>query len=207
VGFVARNTLISEDSFLTSAFGCGHNTALIGKAAASITDPQGRFGMKSPVACIVLCFLALAGCAHTNTAHHSVDYDYDVNFDFTRVKTYDWVSMPGTLRIDQFNRTRIQNVVDSQMDAKGLKIAKRDPDVFLVMYGGDRKEVDMTAMMTYEVYKVGRLKLALYDAKTNEEIWWAETRADLFHHMTPDEKDRVIAFAVHRIMEHYPPAP
>ena len=164
--------------------------------------------MKSPVACIVLCFLALAiGCAHTNTAHHSVDYDYDVNFDFTRVKTYDWVSMPGTLRIDQFNRTRIQNVVDSQMDAKGLKIAKRDPDVFLVMYGGDRKEVDMTAMMNYEVYTVGRLKLALYDAKTNDEIWWAETRADLFHHMTPDEKDRVIAFAVHRIMEHYPPAP
>ena len=164
--------------------------------------------MKSPVAWMVTFFLAFAiGCAHTDTTPHSVDYDYDVNFDFARIKTYDWVSMPGTLRIDQFNRIRIQNVVDSQLDARGLKIAQRNPDVYLVMYGGDRKEVDMTVMMDYKVYTVGRLKLALYDAKTNDEIWWAETRADLFHHMTPEEKDRVIAFAVRRIMDHYPPAP
>ncbi len=91
--------------------------------------------------------------------------------------------------------------------AMGLKIAQQNPDVFLVMYGGDHKAVDMTVMMDYEVYTVGRLKLALYDAKSNEEIWWAETRADLFHHMTPEEKDRTIAFAVHRILEHYPPTP
>jgi hypothetical protein len=49
--------------------------------------------------------MALAiGCAPTKTAHHSVNYDYDVSVDFTRVKTYEWVSLPGTLRIDQFNR-------------------------------------------------------------------------------------------------------
>jgi hypothetical protein len=136
-----------------------------------------------------------------------VNYDYDVKVDFTRVKTYDWVSLPGTLRIDQFNRIRIQDVVDKKLNARGLKISSRDPDVFLVMYGGDIKAVDMTVMMDYEVYTVGRLKLAFYDAKSNEEIWWAETRADLFHHMTSEEKDRVIAFAVHRILDYYPPIP
>ena len=164
--------------------------------------------MKSLTACIVVCLLSfIIGCASTETVYHSVNYDYDVNVDFTRVKTYDWVSLPGTLRIDQFNRSRIQDVVDKQLDAKGLKISPRDPDVFLVMYGGDRKAVDMTVMMDYEVYTVGRLKLALYDAKSNEEIWWAETWADLFHYMTPEEKDRMIAFAVHRILEYYPPGP
>ena len=164
--------------------------------------------MKSLTIWIVVSLAAFTiGCARTKTGYHSVNYDYDVSVDFTRVKTYDWVSLPGTLRIDQFNRIRIQDVVDKQLDAKGLKISPRDPDVFLVMYGGDRKEVDMTVMMDYEVYTVGRLKLALYDAKSNEEIWWAETRADLFHHMTSVEKDRIIAFAVHRILEHYPPRP
>ena len=164
--------------------------------------------MKSLTICIVVLLMAFSiGCAPTKTVYHSVNYDYDVSVDFTRVKTYDWVSLPGTLRIDQFNRIRIQDVVDKQLDAKGLKISPRDPDVFLVMYGGDRKAVDMTVMMDYEVYTVGRLKLALYDAKSNEEIWWAETRADLFHHMTSEEKDRVIAFAVHRILDHYPPRP
>ena len=164
--------------------------------------------MKFPTVCMVLLLMAFtSGCAPTQTVYHSVNYDYDVSVDFTRVKTYDWVSLPGTLRIDQFNRIRIQDVVDKQLGAKGLKISPRDPDVFLVMYGGDRKAVDMTAMMDYEVYTVGRLKLALYDAKSNEEIWWAETRADLFHHMTSEEKDKIIAFAVHRILEHYPPRP
>ena len=164
--------------------------------------------MKSLIASIVVLLMAFAiGCARTKTGYHSVNYDYDVSVDFTRVKTYDWVSLPGTLRIDPFNRIRIQDVVDKQLDVKGLKISPRDPDVFLVMYGGDRKAVDMTVMMDYEVYTVGRLKLALYDAKSNEEIWWAETRADLFHHMTSEEKDKIIAFAVHRILEHYPPRP
>jgi len=164
--------------------------------------------MRSLTICIVVSLMAFtSGCARTKTGYHSVNYDYDVSVDFTRVKTYDWVSLPGTLRIDPFNRIRIQDVVDKQLDAKGLKISPRDPDVFLVMYGGNQKAVDMTVMMDYEVYTVGRLKLALYDAKSNEEIWWAETRADLFHDMTSEEKDKVIAFAVHRILEHYPPRP
>ena len=95
--------------------------------------------MKSLTACLALSLMAFTiGCASTENAYHRVEYDYDVNVDFTRVKTYDWVSLPGTLRIDQFNRIRIQDVVDKQLDAKGLKIAPRDPDVFLVMYGGSR---------------------------------------------------------------------
>jgi len=164
--------------------------------------------MKFLITCVVVTLMAFAiGCAPTKTLQHSVNFDYDVSVDFDRVKTYDWVSLPGTLGIDQFNRIRIQAVVDKQLGVKGLKISPRDPDVFLVMYGGDRKAVDMAVMMDYEVYTVGRLKLALYDAKTNEEIWWAETRADLFHHMTSEEKDRIIAFAVHRILAYYPPRP
>ena len=164
--------------------------------------------MKSLTAYIVVLLMVFAvGCAPQKTVYHNVEYDYDVKVDFARVKTYNWVSLPGTLRIDQFNRIRIQDVVDKQLDAKGLEISPRNPDVFLVMYGGAYKEVDMTAMMDYEVYSVGRLKLAIYDAKSNEEIWWAETRADLSHNMTPDEKDRMVAFAVYRILEYYPPKP
>ena len=168
----------------------------------------GRLGMKFIVTGIAAILAVFAiGCAPTKTVEHRVTYDYDVSVDFNRVKTYEWVSLPGTLRIDQFNRVRIQDIVDKQLTSKGLTKSRRDPDVFLVMYGGDRKAVDMTVMMDYEVYTIGRLKLALYDAKSNDEIWWAETRADLFHHMTPEEKDKMIAFAVHRILGYYPPVP
>ena len=164
--------------------------------------------MKSLSAFTVVCFLALTiGCAPTKTVDRAVNIDYDVNADFSRVKTYEWVSLPGTMRIPQFNRIRVQDVANTELKAKGLKLTSRNPDVFIVMYGGQTKEVDMTVMMDYEVYSVGRLKLAFYDAKSNDEIWWGETRADLHHQMTPEEKDKVIAFAVHKILAHYPPVP
>ena len=75
------------------------------------------------------------------------------------------------------------------------------------MYGGNYKAVDMAVMMDYKVYNVGRLKLAMYDAQSNQEIWWAETRADLFHELTPAQKEAVVATAVQDILEYYPPQP
>ncbi|MEJ2286966.1 MAG: DUF4136 domain-containing protein, partial [Desulfobacterales bacterium] len=81
----------------------------------------------------------------------------------------------------------------------------KNPDMFIVMFGGNYKAVDMKVLMDYEVYTVGRLKLALFEATTNREIWWGETQADLFHDMTPDQKDQVTKTAVTRILEHYPP--
>jgi len=165
--------------------------------------------MKSVNAWILVCLFALfAGCSVPDkTIYHDVTYDYDVNVDFTRIKTYNWVKMPATSRIDEFNQIRIKDAVDAKLSAKGLKVMVDNPDVFLVMYGGGYKAVDMTVMMDYAVYEVGRLKLAMYDAKSRQEIWWGEDRADLFQEMTPAQKDGVIANSVRRILEYYPPQP
>jgi hypothetical protein len=165
--------------------------------------------MKSLNACIVVCLVVLTvGCAAPEkTVYHDVTYDYDVNVDFTRVNSYDWLKLPATLRINQFNQIRIRDAVNKQMAAKGLKVEVAKPDVYLVMYGGNYKAVDMTVMMDYKVYDVGRLKLAMYDAQTQQEIWWAETRADLFHDLTPAQEDSVIKTAVEDILKYYPPRP
>ena len=165
--------------------------------------------MKYLNACIVGVLLAaIFGCAAPDQpVYHEVTYDYDVNTDFSKIKSYNWVSMPGTSRIDSFDQVRIKDAVNTQMDAKGLKILHDNPDVFLVMYGGSYKAIDMTVMMDYAVYNVGRIKLAMYDAESNLEIWWAEARADLFQSMTPAEKDQVVTTAVTKILDNYPPRP
>ncbi|MEJ2164296.1 MAG: DUF4136 domain-containing protein [Desulfobacterales bacterium] len=165
--------------------------------------------MKSLNACIAACLVALcAGCAvPEKTIYHPVSYDYDINVDFSRVRSYNWVKQPATLRIDQFNQIRIRDAVNKHLEASGLEHDVAKPDVYLVMYGGSYKAVDMAVFMDYRVYYVGRLKLAMYDAQTNQEIWWAETRADLFYEMTPAQEDEVIATAVQDILEFYPPHP
>jgi hypothetical protein len=165
--------------------------------------------MKSLKAWIAVCWVVLAvGCATPNkTIYHDVSYDYDVNVDFSQINTYNWVKLPATSRLDSFNQIRIKDVVNTQLEAKGLKVVVDKPDVYLVMYGGNYKAVDMAAMMNYKVYNIGRLKLAMYDAESHQEIWWAETRADLFEQLTPAQKDEVIATAVDNILKHYPPRP
>ena len=162
--------------------------------------------MRSWSALIAVCLVVLAiGCAPTETVNREVNVDYDVNADFNRLKTYQWVSLPATLRIDEFNRARIREYVDAELVTRGLRVTEDNPDMFVVMFGGSYKAVDMTVLMDYDVYTVGRLKLAFFDAASNREIWWGETKANLMHDMTPEEKDTVTKTAVTRILEYYPP--
>lgn len=168
-----------------------------------------RFCMKSLDAGILICILALVfGCmAPEKPVYHNVTYDYDVKVDFNQIKSYNWVKMPATSRLDEFNQVRIKKAVQDKLGTLGMKVNIDNPDVFLVMYGGSYKAVDMTVVMDYAVYDVGRLKLAMYDTQTHEEIWWGEARADLFHEMTPAQKDQVIETSVRRILQYYPPRP
>ena len=162
--------------------------------------------MRSLSAVIAVCLVILAiGCAPTKTSQHDVSFDYDVNVDFNRMKTYQWVSMPATLRIEGFNRARIKEYVDTELGTRGLTVSEDNPDMFIAMFGGGYKAVDMTVLMDYEVYTVGRLKLAFFDAGSSREIWWGETKANLAHDMTPAQKDQVTKSAVTQILEYFPP--
>ena len=162
--------------------------------------------MRSLSAVIAVCLVVFAiGCAPTNTIQQDVSYDYDVNADFNRMKTYQWVSMPATLRIEEFNRVRIREYVNTELGTRGLSLTEDNPDMFIAMFGGGYKAVDMTVLMDYEIYTVGRLKLAFFDAATSREIWWGETKASLAHDMTPEQKDQVTKDAVTRILEYFPP--
>jgi hypothetical protein len=165
--------------------------------------------MKFFYACVIICLLALfLGCsAPDKTIYHDVTFDYDVAVDFNQIKTYNWVKMPATSRLDEFNQIRVKEVANAKFKTLGLMLKIDNPDVFLVMYGGSYKAFDMTVMLDYAVYDVGRLKLAMYDAESHNEIWWAESRADLFYEMTPDQKDEVIENSVRRILNFYPPDP
>jgi len=165
--------------------------------------------MKFLNAGILIYILALFfGCAAPEKpVYHNVTYDYDVKVDFNQIKSYNWVKMPATSRLDEFNQVRIKKAVNAKLSALGMDVKIDNPDVLLVMYGGGYKAVDMTVMLDYAVYDVGRLKLAMYDAETHAEIWWGEARADLFHEMTPAQKDEVIETSVNRILKYYPPRP
>jgi len=79
--------------------------------------------------------LGLALVSATASAQ-DVTYDYDKATDFTKLKTYAWIS--GTNLRDECNHKRIVTAIDAQLTAKGLtQVASgANPDVLVAYHAG-----------------------------------------------------------------------
>jgi len=53
---------------------------------------------------------------------YDVQFDYDTKADFSNLKTYDWLPIPDKADIDSLTAQRIKNAVNTQLEAKGLKM-------------------------------------------------------------------------------------
>lgn len=156
---------------------------------------------------LMLCFLT-ACCITLGRGANEVDYDYNIRTDFTRVKTYDWHPTYGATNISQLDTVRIKSAVESELEARGIVYNSESPDFLIIVYGGSSREYT-TRWRGWDDelwYEQGRLKLAFFDPGSNEVFWWAETRADVFYNMEPEEKNQVVKDAVTRIMAKFPPS-
>jgi hypothetical protein len=158
---------------------------------------------------LVLGVLVLfAGCATTFEVPKDVNYDYNINFDFTKLKTYDLSPTPTTVGIEYMMLERIKTAIDTQLQAKNVKKAPRNPD-FLVAIYGVRVKILTTAWKGLDAdlsAEKGKLILKFVDPETNRVIWWGETGAILDPDTKPADKTKMVNDAVHRILQEFPPA-
>jgi len=159
-------------------------------------------------ALLIIFFLFIfLGCALTDKGPTDVVYDYDINTDFSSLKSYEWHTTTGGINTNKLVIVRVKNAVEEKLQTKGLELSPRNPDFFIIMYGGTRMQYT-TKWRGWDAdlwFGEGRIKLAFFDARSNEVIWWAETRADVYHNMPPEEKTTLVADAVTRMLEKFPP--
>ncbi len=87
---------------------------------------------------LIVCMILSAGCAS-----FTVNYDFDPESDFTRFKTYAWSPPSEKSTISELSAKRIKIAVDKQLAAKGLTSVSENPDMFVVMFAGREKRVDV----------------------------------------------------------------
>jgi hypothetical protein len=75
---------------------------------------------------------------------YNVQYDYDINVNFTRLKTYDWLPIHEKADISSLDIKRIRNSVNSQLKIKGLKITSDNPDFLIVVHVGKEQKLSIT---------------------------------------------------------------
>ncbi|MGD8881669.1 MAG: DUF4136 domain-containing protein [Desulfobacterales bacterium] len=158
---------------------------------------------------LVLSLVVLTvSCVTTVEIPKDVTYDYNINIDLKDLTTYDLRHIPKTVGINPLMVERIKTAIDNELGSKELKKTSNNPD-FLVAIYGVRSKIFTTAWRGPDedlIVEKGKLILRFLDPKTNQVIWWAETRAILDPDINPEKKTDMVNEVVRRILEKFPPA-
>ncbi len=149
-----------------------------------------------------------SGCASTIELPKTVNSDYNVNMDFSNLRTYDLSPIPTTVGIEYLMLERIQTAIHTVLQAKNVQRSTQNPD-FLVSIYGVRSKIFTTAWRGFDsdlIVQKGKLLLQFVDPKTNRILWWGETRAILDPNRNPAVETQMVNDVVHRILQKFPPA-
>ena len=173
-----------------------------------------------PIFAITLLVI-LAACSSPQ-----VGYDFDRGADFSRYRTYVWVSAAqqttGDKRLDSsLVNARIRAAVDAQLRAKGYFASSNGPPDFLIAYQagmkdmmkgastqnyiGDRAHGTFTTISDVQPYHEGTLTIDIVDAASRQLIWQASAAADVEQSLGPEERDARINNVVRAMLAHFPP--
>lgn len=178
-----------------------------------------------------LALVALSAC----TSLPQADSDWNQSFDFSQVKTYNFIDRAKlrnmTPLTDDITRNRIETAVDKTMKLKNfvLEEDKSKADV-LVSYHVTTK--DKQDIQTYNVgvnscwncwgrgpgvgmgygtdvrvknYTEGTLIIDMIDTKTNESVWRGTLKAKISNLKSQQERIDAINYAVTTILAQFPP--
>jgi hypothetical protein len=175
----------------------------------------------------LLAVLSLFGFMVGCTTIYGVDYDYNKQTDFAKLKRFDWMQVPDRAELDSFVVERVQSAVNSGLEAKGLTKTSDTPDFSIVMHVGKKDKVQVTdlgyaygayggywggfygpggGVSSYQ-YEEGTLILDFVDAQSKELIWRGSAKAEIQDLNTPEKREKVIDEAVNNILEKFPPPP
>lgn len=80
---------------------------------------------------ISLIWMALLLMVASNAVGQDVKYNFDKNTDFSKFKTYKWVSLKDAATVDALLDKQIKEAVDAQLATKGLSKVDGDADLFI----------------------------------------------------------------------------
>ena len=179
--------------------------------------------MKVLVFCMALCAaVTLASCKTPLV----VDHDYDTTYDFTKLRTYDWLPSPPGDQMEDMTEKRVQGAVNGQLGSKGYNLQAGTPD-FLVSIEGIKKtvtggSVGVGASIAVPVgsrgsvsigggkskpreKQEGSLNINIIDAKTQTVIWKGTASAELKGKASPEEQQQRINQVVTEMLKSFPP--
>jgi hypothetical protein len=172
--------------------------------------------------------LPFAGSAYSQ----DVRYNFDKNTDFSKFKTYKWVSLKDAAKVDDLTDKQIKDTLDAELAKKGLtKVDGDSADLFIAYQTaiGEEKQFTsyssdwgygsgwyragwygypgggMTTGQTSTIY-IGQLALDMYDSANHDLVWRGTASKTLDPKAKPEKRQKNLGKAVAKLLKSYPPS-
>jgi len=171
--------------------------------------------LKSGVAGIALVML-VCGFA----AAQDIRTNYMPGTDFSKYKTYKWVTIPGAEQTNQILDQQIKLAVDTSLAAKGLTRTDDDKADLYVAYqvsitqqeqwnaygtGGGWRFGGGMATVTSTTIQIGTLGLDFYDPSPQQLLWRGQASKTLNPSKDPKKNQKRLNKAVAKLLKNFPP--
>ncbi len=150
-----------------------------------------------------------------------VNYDYDREEDFSRFKTFDFLTPPVDIRVDELVMRRIYSAIALDLKTKNLTRVMDDPDLWVAVHMQVQDRIDVatwgyhyapyywygywgTGVSAYR-YEEGALIIDFVSAKDDELVWRGVGQGALPDRPTSDQIDNLVKYTVGKILHKFPP--
>ena len=131
---------------------------------------------------------------------YNVSHDYDAKVDFTRLKTYNWLSKRSKGATERI----FEDAINSQLEAKGYRMTVENPD-FIIDASIRSKQIRLRASGGgTDTYLEEILVLRFMDGKSNRVLWKGEAKGMLYAQYTSEELNELVNEAAKEILKKFP---
>ncbi len=178
-------------------------------------------------------FVALTGlCVAAVAMAQDVRYNFDKNTDFSRFKTYKWVTVKDAKSLNDLVDKQIKDAIDAELVTKGLsKVDTDNADLYIAYQAGIGQEKQfssyssgwgygsgwgggwygpggMASTTTYgqtDTIYVGQLGVDMYDSANKDLVWRGLATKTIDEKAKPDKQQKNLAKALKKLFKNYPP--
>lgn len=152
-----------------------------------------------------------------------VTYNFDQDADFSKFKTYKWVSIKNAQQVDDITARQITAAIDAELATKGLTKTDADNADLYVAYQtaiGAQKQWNAyntgwgygprwggggMATATSSTIHTGQLDLDIYDSTDKRLVWRGTVAKTLDPNAKPEKRQKNLDKAVAKLLKNYPP--
>ena len=179
---------------------------------------------------VVLLSLALLLCGAAEGFAQDVRYNFDKDTDFSKFKTYKWVTIKDSDHLNELTEKQITAALDAELTTKGLTKTDADNADLYIGYQtavGSEKQFNSyssgwgtgpgwgrgwyggygsttTTGSTSTIY-VGQLDLDMYESAKKELVWRGTVSKTIDPKAKPDKQQKNITKSVQKLLKNYPP--